>query len=226
MNSIQPNRLTIPFLITGMILFCLIPFQACEKENDECTGDTCQNDTNMVRKPNIYLYPDHNCQLSVMIDFPLGGDIVTSVPAYNTGWNVWVDTAGRINDTFEYLFYESIQPDVWQTDTGWVIKRNELNGFFEENLSAYGFSEHEISDFTSYWIPRLTAFNFYEIYPQMAERINSVIRLQISTPPDNTLRLFYVIRGTNSGKHIEEPVISQNGCRSGFFVAEWGVILK
>jgi hypothetical protein len=186
------------------------------------------NDVHVAYKPNIYLYPESKIQISVNVSFPQGGEILKSDPAYGNGWNVSVDTNSMIDGKYNYLFYESTQPDVWQKEKGWLVKREELRTFFVNNMAKYGFSFIESKDFVVYWVPRLKDYEYYEIYPQEAAIINSVIALKFSVKPDNILRLFYVIKGTHSssGHTMTEPVIDSKFTRSGFYVAEWGVVLN
>jgi hypothetical protein len=125
------------------------------------------------------------------------------------------------------LFYESSQPDVWQQNQGWVVEKNLLEKFFTENLAEYGFAGREIQDFTDYWIPLLNSSEYYTIYPQTQELIESVIELDVSQEPDNLLRLFYLIQETDSiRENITEPQIDHSFERDGFFITEWGVVLK
>ena len=50
--------------------------------------------------------------------------------------------------------------------------------------------------------------------------------LDLSQQPDEILRLFYVIKGHNQEPDkIEEPIIDDFQ-REGYYVTEWGVILK
>jgi hypothetical protein len=222
------NLVLIQILICGLFLLSSVPFQSCEpvdkpdeKEN-EC--DTCIR----VLKPNIYLYPTENTNLDVSISFPLGGKIIASIPDFKTGWKINADTNGIINSEYEYLFYESEQPDVWQINEGWIIKRTELEQFFTENMLKYGFYGREIKDFIDYWIPRLKDYEFYGIYPQESDIINTVIKLEFSKSPDAVLRLFYLIRGTDSDTNSKIIVPTDNFQfkRIGFYITEWGVILK
>jgi hypothetical protein len=111
-------------------------------------------------KPNIYLHPKEKSRLNVNISFPLGGKITTSIPAHGNGWIVDVDTSGIINNKYDYLFYESLQPNVWQLNQGWVIQKSELRNFFTDNMLKHGFYGREVKDFLNYWIPRLTDFNY------------------------------------------------------------------
>lgn len=212
-----------PGLLAGLIfLSVLIPFQGCEPDGDnDC--DTCL----LVYKPNIYLYPAHNSQIEIKLSFPMGGKIINSIPAYENGWNVNVTSSGIINDKYDYLFYESAQPDVWQLAEGWIVGKSELKAFFAGNMLEYGFNERETKDFTDYWIPRLTDFDNYEIYPQESGIIERVIKLDIYPDSNNVLRLFYLIKGASSSDDkIKNPVRTSHFNRSGFSVTEWGVVLK
>jgi hypothetical protein len=180
----------------------------------------------MVYKPNIYIYPTEKTELVVKINFPIGGELETTIPEYGNGWNITVDTTGIINDVYTYLFYESNQPDVWQRQYGWFVNSENLDTFFRANLSEYGFKGHEIDDFINYWIPRLENFSNYAIYPQTNKLIDEVIRLEFSIQPDKILRLFYVIeRQDQSPEKLKEPTI-ESFAREGYFVTEWGVILN
>lgn len=198
------------------------PFQSCNDEcDDEC--DTCI----VVYKPNIYLYPEKNSQLSVKLNFPKGGKIIKSIPEYEQGWNVTINPDGIIDNHYTFLFYESQQPNVWQRKSGWIIKQKELESFFRNNMTEYGFKGQEIQDFIVYWIPKFTRFKYYAIYPQLAETIDTVIELKISEKPDNLIRLFYVIKGYshNPNLDLKQPTTETEFTREEFFVTEWGVIL-
>jgi len=226
------NLVRFQIIITGLFLLISIPFHSCEPDEDEDEDEVeDENESDSlapVRKPNIYLYPAERSRISVNLIFPIGGKIITSIPTYGNGWMVDVDTSGIINNKYEYLFYESVQPEVWQLTKGWVIKKSELKSFFTDNLFKYGFNSKEINDFIDYWIPRLIDSEYYEIYPQESSIIDIVIKLDISKTPDNILRLFYLIKGTNnpSNSKISTPSLYSHFNRNGFNVTEWGVILK
>jgi hypothetical protein len=215
-------------IIGGFFLLISTPFQSCKPDEpeDKWQCDTCLT----VFKPNIYIYPTERSQISVNLSFPQGGKIITSIPNYGNGWIIDVDTSGIINNKYEYLFYESEQPNAWQLYDGWIIKRSELGAFFTNNMLKYGFNGHEIKDFTDFWIPRLDNSEYFEIYPQESNIIETVIKLDFSKTPENILRLFYVIKGVNNNNNnnnrINIPVVNNQFSRSGFHVSEWGVILK
>lgn len=180
----------------------------------------------IVRKPNIYLYPPNTRALKIKLDFPMGGRILESSPNYLNGWNVTVTPSGKINNTYDFLFYESENPDAFQYKYGWLVNRDTLASFFRNNLYEIGFRGREIDDFLEYWMQHLTDFQFYEIYPQFQEDIEKVIRRNISESPDSMLRMFYVFVGTHSiSKQLSTPIIPKFE-RKGFAVAEWGGVLK
>lgn len=206
--------LGLPLLIFFYLILS-VPFQSCDPDDDD-----------LVYKPNIYIYPNEPIDLSVKLNFPKGGKIVTSIPEYGTGWNIVVDTSGLINNTYSYLFYESTQPDVWQRNYGWIIQIDKLELFFRQNMTDYGFNKREINDFIEYWIPRLNDYQFYSIYPQTESIIDDVIQLDISKQPENILRLFYVIKGHNQLQDKLAAPNIESFEREGYFVTEWGVILK
>jgi hypothetical protein len=180
----------------------------------------------VVMKPNIYLYPQTARTLSVALEFPLGGSVIQSIPLYSNGWKVNVEPSGKIDQQYDYIFYESKNPDAYQYGSGWIVGKDTLTSFFSNNLLLDGFSEREKDDFIEYWIPRLVDHPYYAIYPQFAGEIEKTIQLKISESPDNMLRLFYIIKGTmNKDQTLSVPTIPQFK-RNGFVVTEWGVILK
>ncbi len=202
-----------------------LPFLACDPEENDDDTDTAP----VAYKPNIYLYPEKAESLTVTVEFPQGGKMRVSEPAYGEGWNVKATPDGWINDSLGYLFYESEQPDVWQKDQAWVIPRDGLRGFFVGKMMDYGFRNREVTDFCQYWVPRLQNHAWYAVYPQSAELINQVIRLDFSKKPDCILRVFFVIEGLDSDPGSAGPAQPPAGKdfeRKGFTVTEWGVILK
>ena len=179
-----------------------------------------------VWKPNIYLYPEETTELDVYITFPHGGRVTTSIPNYNNGWHVTVEPNGIIDGQYEFLFYESLQPDYGQYEAGWVVAQDRLEDFFRNNMALTGFNQKEIDDFIEYWIPRLTEYPCYAIYPQYNDELDEMIKLNFSTQPTNLIRLIYSVRGLETGNLTLDEAVIPAFNRDGFTVAEWGVILK
>ncbi|MCD4733949.1 carboxypeptidase regulatory-like domain-containing protein, partial [bacterium] len=188
-----------------------------------------------AEKPNIYLYPIEETEVSVRIDFPRGGRITVSDPkylrtAFDLGWQkVTASPDGMLSyrsNEYGFLFYESQNPLPESYGGSWVVEQPELEGFFRENLSAHGFVGREIEDFVEYWIPRLTDSPWYSLRPLYKEELAEVIRLQIEPEPDSLLRLIYVIRGLDAVDGDPTPPVIPDFERTGFTVAEWGGIVE
>ncbi len=215
--------LAIPLLFLLFFAFgvsnCSIPTESVKKDTTS-TGEFGP----IVRKPNIYIYPTQNLKMTLKINFPNGGRVIESIPNYDSGWNINVDTTGLINNRYPYLYYEATAPDLYQYEKGWVVQKNNLSAFFKHNLQKTGFSEKEISDFIAYWIPVLKASEYYAIYPQYREDISSIVQIEFSSPPDNLLRLFYVIKECDPEFEIDRVPEIPEFNRAGFYVVEWGVI--
>ncbi len=211
--------------IVIMLLFSIFlcnPFYSCDPDDDKEENDSSIHDY----KPNIYLYPTQSMFVEVKLNFPLGGRVTESEPLYKNGWEVYIDTTGLIDSTYRFLFYESKHPDTYQYEKGWCIEKSKLQSFFTGNLAQYGFKGQEITDFTDYWVPRLKDYDFYKIYPQDKAMIERCIELRLNKNPDNVQRLFYAIKGCYSYEELPEPNMIVDFKREGFFVAEWGVVLK
>jgi hypothetical protein len=199
-----------------------------------------------VRKPNIYLYPTETTDVSVRLELAEGCALTRSDPPYGDGWRVTVSPDGSLSDSrgylvgevdgeevifdaprYGYLFYEAEAPDVWQTERGWLVTRNDLTGFFTDLLNAYGFRGREVDDFLEYW-PPLLSDPFYIVCPQ-TENIDAVVGLRVEPEPDSVLRLFFLIEPLDEAAatadwYLPEPVIPHFE-RTGFAVVEWGVVL-
>lgn len=180
----------------------------------------------ILPKPNIYLYPETEISLDVNISFPKTGKVIVSIPQYPEQWkNLQIEPDGKINGEFNYLFYESLQPKFFQTTNGWVIKNENLEKFFIENMQKTGFSKTEIVDFIDYWIPRLIDSEYYAIYPQYRKQLDSLVQINFSKQPDNILRLTYLLKKVDSNDiKIGTPEISSFK-RKGFVVTEWGLVV-
>jgi hypothetical protein len=215
-------------------------YQIIEEEYypDGCTEDFDVNNFyddyvipfyTLVAKPNIYIYPENNIELDVSISFPEGGNVTTSIPEYGFGWkNLQIDPKGNINDNYYYLFYEAVNPELYQDRSGWIVRQENLESFFIKNLIQTGFEGQEIADFIDYWIPLLMDYPYYAIYPQYTDQLNKMSVLEFSKEPENLLRLNYFVDGIQDTwglENLKEPDIPVFA-RNGFTVVEWGVSLK
>jgi hypothetical protein len=211
-----------------IFLLLLVPILILDFGCNNNSTEPNDNDTTTViaRKPNLYIYPEEKISLSIELVFPKGGTVIESIPEYNNQWEITVEPSGKINNSFDYLFYECEIPNLTQTKVGWLIEKRNLEDFFVNNLSNSGFNQREISDFNEYWIPLLSNYDYYAIYPQYKSDLDKIVTIYFSEEPNNFYRLFYLIIGRDDNNlEIEKPVL-ESAVRENYFAVEWGVILK
>lgn len=215
-------------IIITFIVFLFVILQYSCKDNTtepEIPYDDDDISEVVAHKPNIYIYPNQTLTLSVKAIFPNGGAILESIPHYQESWDITVTPNGKINNTFDYLFYECKMPDLTQKTYGWLIAKSDLKEFFINNMTQSGFNQNEINDFIEYWIPILTESKYYEIYPQYKSTIDEMVEIKYSVEPLSFYRLFYVIKGRKDNQVELLPPSIESAKREKYFVVEWGVIL-
>ena len=209
------------------LAYCCNPTNSVDFEVNSFYGNYTIFRSTIWAKPNIYIYPEEKTMVSLSIVFPHGGVITNSIPKYGHEWNdMTIESSGLINNQYSYLFYESKQPETFQNENGWVISQKNLESFFIQNLADIGFAGQEISDFTDYWIPLLTDYPYYTIYPQYKEQLNKMVELEFSVEPDNLLRLIYTVEGQQDNSLSLQNPETPDFKREGFFVVEWGVSIR
>jgi len=219
-------------LIASGIAVLLLTFGCTSPEESESVVEIIPIDTSInpgdsiiAYKPNIYIYPEYEVDLSVRLTFPNGGRVTVSEPEYDDGWSVNVSDSGLIDDEFTFLFYECKIPDYCQYDEGWIIEESELRTFFDTELRSLRFNEFEIGDFLNYWMPLLKDHDEYLIYPQYSETLEQIVTIDCDVEPDFVNRVWYVVREYSG---VEEPPVTPDSeifSREGFHIMEWGVIL-
>jgi hypothetical protein len=175
-----------------------------------------------ARKPAIYLYPTEDSFVNVQLK--IKGLMTKDVPNYNDGWDVFVTKEGLIEEKYDYLFYEALLRNVELPESGWVVKYENLNEWFEINLKKLGLNNKEKGQFMEYWIKELPKSNFYEIKLLEEKFLNENMALNISPKPDTTIRLIFNFKPLRKELELLEPNIVTPE-RKGFTVVEWGGII-
>ena len=104
-----------------------------------------QNPPVVAFKPAIYLYPNETTQINVSLS--LNGKIIESDPVYNNGWSVIATPDGKLNETFNYLFYEASLNYLEIPTDGWCIQNSSLETWLESNLIQFGLNYNESQEF-------------------------------------------------------------------------------
>ena len=175
-----------------------------------------------VKKPNIYLYPEAETQITVTFDRP---ELLTvSDPLYGDGWTVTAHPDGTLEDAggkYGFLFYESLaDPSIFRLDEGFVVKAEQREQTYRRVLEAYGFNEQEILDFIEYWTDYLEPGVDYVMYPLLTEGVDAEMPVRFSVQPDNIFRLWFGFVRYEGGAVPEPEIVPMD--RSGFEAVEWG----
>jgi hypothetical protein len=131
-------------------------------------------DQEVVKKPVLYFYPTQKQAIQVVLKPK--GQLLFSYPLYNNGWSFTGEPNGNIElngKQYRYLFWEAATENIknhFQPTQGFVIARNQLLAFLEEQLQTMGLNTAEQQDFITFW------------YPQMADNDYSFIILCLTNP--------------------------------------------
>ncbi len=175
-------------------------------------------DSHLIRKPNIYLYPENAVQVDVTLT--RNGLITSSIPDYNNGWSVWAEPTGLLDGRYTFLFYEA-ELALPHPTVGWCVAVENLEPFFRTTLQSYGFKDQEIMDFLDYWLSLLNESPFYEIRPLMNNELETICPITITPQPDNLLRLWLLFTPSEKFTKLYTPLIPHFE-NAGFVVTEWG----
>lgn len=199
-----------------------------EENNSDIPFVFGNSEPEMVKKPVIYLYPEHEQDIQVQLNYK--GEIIADFPKYNEligGWKVTAYPDGKIinhsdNKEYSYLFWEGTPKEKinWDLSKGFVVKGEDTREFLQETLSEMGLTPKEYNEFIVYWYP-LMKNNKYNLIHFADEQYTETAQLTISPKPDSILRVFIVYKPLNEKIEIEEQEIKPFE-RKGFTVVEWG----
>lgn len=209
-----------------------------DKINDKAYRDACQllewlginppNSLPALRtaiKPNIYLYPEKDENISVIFDSP--ELLLTVIPDYNNGWYTYTKTDGTLivdGEEYTYLFYESATSDkLMQKEEAFITPIENRYEFFEEVAKFYSFNETETKDFAEFWDSRLDKDKEYIMYPQLTKEVDAFMPVKINPTPDNYFRVWFLFYTYNGEEYSEVTKVEVD--RSGYEMIEWGGIV-
>ncbi|HTL80419.1 MAG TPA: hypothetical protein VL651_01875 [Bacteroidia bacterium] len=188
-----------------------------------------KSSVNMVieAKPVIYVYPEQTQVMNIQLD--LNGELGFTYPAYNDGWNFSADRDGTIHmngKNYPYLFWEgSTDLDDASIDweNGFVVNRDSLVPFFEKNLPLIGLNEKEVTDYITYWVPRMMKNENCYVHFLINEEYDDYATMNITPAPDTKLQLFMIwTSATDVQQASLTPQTFYTTERKGLTVVEWG----
>ncbi|MFT5778212.1 MAG: hypothetical protein ACI837_001168 [Crocinitomicaceae bacterium] len=177
----------------------------------------------VVTKPVIYLYPEKETQVEVVLN--VKGTEPFFYPAYDSKWECTAmpDGAIHIGDKeYNYLFWEANE-DAVSIDhrEGFLVEKNNVVAFLEEKLTLAGFTSKEQADFITYWGPRMIQHDLSFVRFLFNESCDEFAEIKITPKPTNMYRMYILFQPTEiSLVFKEQTIIPMN--REGFSVLEWG----
>ncbi len=173
-------------------------------------------------KPVIYLYPKEATYVTVK---HLNSEKFTfSYPNYEQRWNFKVYPSGEIKDKngklYPYLFWEGLSNIKASNKMGYCVHKDSIVMFLEEKLSYQGLNDKEITDFITYWAPRMQKSPYYLIYFANHE-FEKEYPIEVTPKPDSQIRVFMVAKPLPYPKKLKvQPLMKSE--RKGFSYVEWG----
>lgn len=181
----------------------------------------------IAEKPVIYVYPEHTMDINIQLN--VNGELGFTYPKYNNGWNVNADPDGTIRTngkTFDYLFWDAattVNLNSIEEESGFIIDRDSLSGFFETQLTAMGLNARERQDFITYWCPLMQVNERNYIHFMFNEEYSEVATLSVNPKPDQLFRVFMIWSdGSQIAPTRIQPQTISSCSRNGFTVIEWG----
>ncbi|HTL80420.1 MAG TPA: hypothetical protein VL651_01880 [Bacteroidia bacterium] len=183
--------------------------------------------SNQEDKPVIYVYSERTQAVSIQL--LLNGKMGYTYPAYNDGWNFTADPDGNLRmngKMYPYLFWEG-ETNLDYASTNWnegsIVLKDSLTEFFERTLAEMGMNEKEITDYITYWVPRMQKNDSCYIHFIMNEDYDQYAEMNISPKPDSKYQAFMV--WTNAEGIPDRKLSPQHFKpmqRKGLTVVEWG----
>lgn len=198
-------------------------------DNFEIIGDLQNMETIQINsrseKPAIYLYPTKNEKIEVKLE--VNGDIIKTIPTIvNNGWIVNVTKDGKIDEKYDYLFYENtLNTPLKLSNEGWVVKKENIATWCDTTLPKLGLNSVEIKDFKEYWVERLQVSPYYQIKLLENDYLNENMKLKIKPKPDTLIRIMFKFDELDKEIKLSTPKLI-TPTRNGFTAVEWGGIRK
>ena len=182
-----------------------------------------------VHAPIIYLYPESDEQVNVMLD--LVGELTVTYPEYDhdEGWTVTASPDGTLTDsdgnTYPFLFWEGELNMNYDLSHGFCVKGSDTEKFLDDALAQLGLSESEASDFKSYWLPLMES-NPYNVITFQTTAYDDAVSHSVTPEPDTVISVNMLWYASSEYVEIEpqdltdiNPALDE---REGFVFVEWG----
>jgi hypothetical protein len=181
-----------------------------------------------AEKPLIYAYSESRTDISFKLKSK--DKILFSYPQLkNNSWQATlIPNEGFLIDgkMYPYLFWDGLHKSEFSgkiKESGFVLEGKNILAFLEEKLTEIGLNRREITDFITYWGPRMqgNSYNFIH-FLGTDEYAAEIAELEISPKPDNLFRLYMYFSPLEAPIKVKEQLLPKLKSRKGLTVVEWG----
>lgn len=190
-------------------------------------------DQNKVKKPVVYLYSDRIVDLDLKLNTKI--DLSFTYPAYDeTGWHMSISPENGIvvnNQHYPYLFWEGVDNDRLNYQihkgniVGEIISTDTVITYLEKQLTAFGLSPVEKTDFITFWAPILSRQRYALVQFKLDKDYDEVAAIESSIPIDEERRVFLMFESFDWKPRIPvtgaQPKVDPVK-RNGLILIEWG----
>jgi hypothetical protein len=188
--------------------------------------------------PAIWLYPESECDVDVVLRFQGSGFMTVSTPPYQDRWRIHVNPSipfakykerYGFQSHFEFLDYDGLREGPYQQTRGWCIPQRDFISWQETTLRQLGFTDNEVGSAT-YYYGRMLMDNRYPgkyvlIWPQDKSIVDKSVELTVYPKPRTVYRVWFYLDFADAELTSNPPELSPV-IRQGFTVTELGFLTK
>lgn len=202
-------------------------FYYFQKQQNQSQSSSIFKDLPVTGKPVIYLYPPHEQNIYVKLNYL--GKLLATYPDYDyaiRGWNVRAFPDGKIinladGQEYSYIFWDGETAlNIYDLKKGFVVAGKDSKTFLQQKLKEIGLIAKEYNEFIVYWLPKLQK-NEYNLIYFAGEEYTNTAELDIYPKPDSLLRVFMSYKPLKDKINVPTQELKPF-VRKGFTVIEWG----
>lgn len=213
------------FVLVLVIAILLVSVTACVDKEESSSSESSQHicpDEFADYKPVIYLYPEKETDVEVVLDY--AGELTCVYPEYNGKWEVTAfpdgTLIGKNGMEYNYLYWEGVGGFEPHFSEGFCVAGEDTAEFLESALAKLGLNRREANEFIVYWLPQMEV-NEYNLISFQFENYEEAARLTVIPAPDTSIRVFMSWKPLSEKVDIESQTLTSPE-RNGFTLVEWG----
>lgn len=178
-----------------------------------------------MTEPIVYLYSDSALDVTIEIDEKV--DLIAELPKFkNRKWEIKITSNGQLKDSdgkfHEKLFWEGSSYPFPETNSGFVVSRNEISHKLDSTLAILGLNEKERTDFINAWEPDLSEHAYVQFWFYKQALIDAYAPLSVTPKPDRVIRVMMGWKPVEKMTKVPVQKLTSPEKRKGLTLIEWG----